>query len=143
LQGGENMVDQPQPTTNQPLQIQPDIRAFLESILDDAGMKTLEQDMREEMVRELFARLDQYITAVITQSLPPQYLDDFIKISDEKKSMAEIQQFLKDKLTNPEEVFTKAFADFRSMYLSNVTLARMAPDDNTLKPENKPVQNTN
>ena len=47
------------------------------------------------------------------------------------KPQAEIEQFLKDKMPNPQEVFANAFSEFRSLYLGNITAARNAPTSNT------------
>ena len=108
------------------LEIPSEVRTFLEGLLQDAGMTTLDDQMREEMVKELYARLDSYITSVIVDNLPAEYLDAFIKMNEEKKPKAEIEQFLKEKMSNATEVLAKAFADFRGLYLSNVTATRNA-----------------
>lgn len=113
-------------------QINPDVRSFLENLLKDAGM-TLDDQMREEMIKELYARLDNYITTAIIDNLPAENLEEFIKMNEEKKSKEELEQFLKNKMPNAQEVFAKAFADFRALYLGNVAVARNAP----AKPEPK------
>lgn len=118
------MQNQLLPQTSPSLEIPAEIRVFLESMLKDANMMTLDDDTREEMIKELFVRLDQYINSVIVDKLPPEYLDEFIKLNEEKKSKAEIEQYLKDKLPNNAEIFAKAFADFRQQYLGGVTLSR-------------------
>lgn len=110
------------------LQIPPEVRNFLEGILTDAGMTTLDSEMREEMIKELYARLDNYITAAIVSKLPPEYTEAFIRLNEEKKSQEEIQAFLQDKLPNAQETFALAFSEFRDLYLGNVTVARNAPE---------------
>lgn len=109
------------------LQIPPEIRNFLEGILTDAGMTTLDSEMREEMIKELYARLDNYITSAIVSKLPPEYSEEFIRLNEEKKSQEEIQQFLQDKLPNAQETFALAFSEFRDLYLGNVMVARNDP----------------
>ena len=109
------------------LQIPPEVRNFLEGILTDAGMTTLDDEMREEMIKELYARLDNYITSAIVSKLPSEYSEEFIRLNEEKKSQQEIQQFLQDKLPNAQETFALAFSEFRDLYLGNVTVARNAP----------------
>lgn len=119
------------PTNNpvQPkLEIPTEVRTFLEGLLNDAGMTTLDEGMHEEMVKELYARLDNYMTSVIVDNLPAEHLDAFIKMNEEKKPRNEVEQFLKEKMPNATEVFAKAFADFRDLYLGNVTVARNAPE---------------
>ncbi|MBI2622802.1 MAG: hypothetical protein HYW64_01780 [Candidatus Levybacteria bacterium] len=114
-------------TQNQPLQIPQEVRGFLESLLTDAGMTTLDETMREEMIKELYSRLDHFLTSKIIEVMPPEHLDEFIKLNEEKKSREEIEAYLKDKIPNSQEVFTKAFAEFRDLYLGNVAVARNAP----------------
>lgn len=111
------------------LEIPPEIRNLLEGMLKDANMVSLDDSMREEMIKELYARLDNYITTAIIDNLPPEHLEAFIKMNDEKKSKEEIEAFLKDKMPNTEEIFAKAFADFRQLYLGNVSLSRNAPSE--------------
>lgn len=111
------------------LQIPPEVRNFLEGILTDAGMTTLDDQMREEMIKELYARLDNYITSAIVSKLPPEHTEAFIRLNEEKKSQEEIQQFLQDKLPNAHETFALAFSEFRDLYLGNVTVARNAPSE--------------
>lgn len=119
-----------QTTTQQAnqLEIPSEVRTFLEGLLTDAGMTTLDEGMRGEMVKELYARLDNYMTSVIVDNLPAEHLDAFIKMNEEKKPRNEVEQFLKEKMPNTQEVFAKAFADFRDLYLGNVTVARNAPE---------------
>lgn len=109
------------------LEIPPEVRSFLEGILQDANMATLDDAMREEMINELFARLDSYMTSVIVDKMPPEHLDEFIKMNEEKKPRQEIETYLKEKMPNAQDVLTRAFMDFREMYLKNVTVARNAP----------------
>lgn len=116
------------------LEIPGEIRTFLEGLLADSGMQIVDNEMHEEMIKELFARLDNFITSTIMDNLPPDQLEAFIKLNEEGKSRAEVEQFLKDKIPNTQEVMTKAFMEFRDLYLGNVTAARNAPgkpDDNT------------
>ena len=113
--------------------IDPQVRTFIEGLLTDAGMTAVDDTMREEMIKELYVRLDNYLASVIAESLPQEHFDDFIKMNEEKKSREEVEKFLQDKVPNVNEVFTKAFADFRAMYLGNVAVARNAPPEEEAK----------
>jgi hypothetical protein len=104
-------------------QIPQEIKNFLESILNDANMSA-EGTLREEMIKELYARLDEYLTNVIVDKMPAEHLEAFIKINEEGKSKEEIDTFLRSNLPNAQEVFTNAFADFRDLYLNNVYVSR-------------------
>lgn len=111
----------------QNLEIPADIRKFLEGILQDANMTSLDETMREEMVKELYARLDSYLTSTIVRNLPPENLEEFTKMNEQKRPQPEIEQYLKDHLPNSQEVLSQAFMEFRELYLGNVGVARSAP----------------
>lgn len=112
---------------NQPLQISTEIRTFLEGLLQDAGMTTLDAEMKEEMVKELYVRLDNFITTAIMDNLPPEKLEEFTKMAEEKKTMSEMQDYLRTNIPKAEDVFAKALLEFRDLYLGNVAVARNAP----------------
>lgn len=119
------------------LEIPQEIRNFLDGLLKDANMTALDENMREEMIKELYARLDNFITTAIIDNLPPEHLDEFIKLNEEKKPQTEIEQFLKDKMPNSQEVFSSAFSEFRDLYLGNVSLSRNAPAPNAANSSDK------
>lgn len=92
-------------------------------------MTALDDTMHEEMIKELYARLDNYMASVIAENLTPQDAEEFIKINEAKKDRSEIEKFLKDKVPNVNDVFAKAFMDFRDLYLGGVTIARNKPSN--------------
>lgn len=117
----------PEDQTTQQISSDPvpqEIRGFLESLLEDAGMVSLDNQMHEEMIRELYARLDQHIISTVIENLSPQKIEEFIKMNEEKRPQAEIEQYLKENLPNAQDVFTKAFVGFRELYLGNVSIAK-------------------
>lgn len=121
------MDDQQASQPNQQLTIPVEVKNYLESLLQDAGMTTLDADMKEEMIKELYVRLDNYLTSTIVNNLPPENMEEFIKMNEEKKSQAEIELYLKDKVPNSRDIFAQAFMEFRDLYLGNVTVARNTP----------------
>lgn len=108
---------------DQQAQIPQEIRSFLEGLLIDANM-TLTDSMREEMIKELYVRLDNFITGIIIDTLPSPHLDTFLKMNEEKKPQPEIEAFLKEKMPNYQEVFRNAFTQFRDLYLGNIAASR-------------------
>lgn len=109
------------------LEIPSEVRTFLEGLVQDSGMLNLEAETREEMIKELYARLDNFITSTIIDNMPPEYVEEFIKMTEQNKSKAEIEGYLKSKVPNAEEILAKAFIEFRNLYLGNITVARNAP----------------
>jgi Mg/Co/Ni transporter MgtE len=108
-------------------QIPTEIVSFLDGLLQDAGMTSLDKEMHDEMIKELFARLDNYLTATLVEKLTPEDTETFIKMNEEKKSKEEVEKFLQEKLPNAQETMTNAFMEFRDLYLGNVVAQRNAP----------------
>lgn len=120
-------MDDSNTNRSQSQDIPADIRSFLEGILQDANMTSLDSGMHEEMIKELYARLDSFLTATLIRNLPPENLEEFTKMNEQQKSRGEVEQYLKDHLPNAQEVLTQAFMEFRDLYLGNTTVARSAP----------------
>lgn len=122
----------PQNTTTQ---IPPEIKTFLEGLLQDAGMLNLDESMHQEMINELYARLDNFIASTIIDNLPAESVEEFIQMNEQKKPQAEIEQYLRDKMPNSEDTMSKAFMDFRDLYLGNVAVSRNAPASSDSSPD--------
>lgn len=118
------------PSSYQRVEIPADVRSFLDGILKDANMSILDEETHEDMLQELYQRLDNFLASIVVQNLPPEHLEQFIKMNEEKKSREEVQQFLQEKVPNIQEVFARAFMEFRDLYLGNVAVQRNAPGDN-------------
>lgn len=119
-------------STNQPtpVEIPQEIRAFLEALLNDANITALDEAGREEMIKELYARLDNFLTAKLVDNLPPDQLENFIQMNEQGKSRPEVEEFLKSNIPNFSDVFTNAFMEFRDLYLGNVAVAKNEPASN-------------
>lgn len=120
-------MDNQQPHVQKSAHITPEIRTFLESLLQDAGMTSLNEAMHEQMISELFVRLDNFIAASIVDHMPSENLEAFIKLNESGASKDEIEKFVQEKIPNAEEFFANTFLEFRELYLGNVALQRHAP----------------
>lgn len=116
-----------QDNTDMYSKIPDDVKIFLESILMDAGMTTLDAQGKDDMIRELYTRLDSYLVNTIVDNMPEDALDEFTKINETSKDREEIEKFIKEKVPNSEEIFARAFLEFRDLYLGNVELVKHAP----------------
>ena len=128
---------------NKGLVIPPDINVFLTGLLEDAGITPVDEIMKEELITELFARLDNFITTTIIDNMPEEHIDAFLKMNEDKKPQKEIEEFLKGKMPNYQTVFAQAFSDFRDLYLSNVTVARQAPKNENTNDSQQKIKLTN
>lgn len=118
------MNDQAAQTTQQAVAVPAEIRGFLEGLLKDANMSALDDSMREEMINELYVRLEQFLTGKIIDKLPPDKVEEFIKMNEDNKPQTEIQEYLQANIPSAPEMMTNAFMEFRNLYLGNVAVAR-------------------
>ena len=114
----------------------PEINSYLEGIMLDANIKTADEETKDEMLKELFARFDNFMTSSIVENLKEEDMDEFIKMGAEKKPREEIEKFITDKIPDATEVFSQAMMEFRDLYLGSVAVARNTPeqDSPTLDP---------
>lgn len=112
--------------------IPPQILAFLESMLLDANMTTLDQETHNQMLQELFLRLDNFMLSTIVENLPPDKLEEFTKLSDGGKPREELEDYLRGNIPNSEEVFVQSMLDFRDLYLGNVQMVKDQRSDKNI-----------
>jgi len=100
-------------------------------------MTSSDEIMHEEMIKELFARFDNFMTSSIVENLKDEDMEEFIKMGEEKKPKEEIEKFIMDKIPNASEVFSQAMMEFRDLYLGNVAVARNAPEHDTCSTDSR------
>jgi hypothetical protein len=108
-----------------------EIRDFLDELLKDGNMTSLDQAMHDEMIVELYTRLDDYMIGTITEQLPKDQLEEFTKMAEDGKNRDELQEYLKSNIPDATNVFAKAMIDFRNLYLGSVDDARDAQAEST------------
>lgn len=128
LQSNQSM--QPSTKANQTMQIPQEVRPFLESLLEDAQM-TLDDEMKEDMLQELYVQLDNFLAANVLDVLPEDKKEPFISLNEKAADQEEINQFIRDSIPNSEEFFAQAFDEFREMYLGKIATFRSIPSVQT------------
>lgn len=108
------------------LEIPAEIRNFLDGLLTDAGMMDLDEAMHEEMIKELYERLDKFMLTTIVESLPGEKLTEFTKMAEGGKGREELEIYLKANIPEADKVFARAMLAFRDLYLGNVAVSRNA-----------------
>lgn len=112
------------PDSQNPITIPQETRTFLEGLLRDGGMSNLDEQTTEDMIQELFIRLDSYMTGAIIDNLDQPNVEAFIKLAESGADQNTIQEFLKDKIPNAQDIFTNAMLTFRDLYLGKVQEGR-------------------
>lgn len=111
-------------------QIPQDLRDFLSSLINEAGI-TVDEQTHNQVIKELYVQLDNYILSTIVEELPSDNLEEFTQMAEEGKGREELEKYLSDHIPNSQEVFARALIDFKDLYLGNVAVARSAPTENT------------
>lgn len=93
------------------------ITAFLEKVLDDGGMRDVEPEVRQQMLKDLRVRMENAIFGMIVTKLPEQDLPKLDQMIEAKESQLAIQRFLRERISNLDEVTAQAMLDFRSHYV--------------------------
>jgi hypothetical protein len=104
------------PLTQPFMDIPPEVITVLETVLEDAGMKSSDEQMDYEALKELHDRLEVIMYFEILTYLPGHHLDAFIKMNDENISRRDIDRFLQENMPDAEKVFAGAIAKFRAYY---------------------------
>lgn len=116
-------------------EIPAEIRAFLQGIMEEAHVIVVDDQEKEQVIQYLFDRLDKYIAAKIIENMSAEDTEAFIKMNEEKKPQEEIDVFLQEHMKDPQEVFSRAFVDFRDFYLTGQPNAGQ-PDTSGKNPTN-------
>lgn len=109
-----------------------EIKTYLEGLLVDAGITSLDEKGKEQMVKELYLRLDNYLMTVIVEAIPEDKIDAFLELQKQDKTKQELEQYIVDNIPDSQQVFTKAFGDFRDLYLQKVAEAKENKPDTTI-----------
>ena len=95
-----------------------EIRNYLESLIAEANVAVFDEKTKEDLISYLFDKLDKFLAAKIVENMSEADTQEFIKLNQEKKSKEEIDAYIDAHMQNPQEVFTRAFIDFRDFYLT-------------------------
>lgn len=95
-----------------------EIRNYLESLIQEANVAVYDDKTKEDLVYYLFDKLDKFLAVKIVENMSADDTKEFVRLNQEKKSKEEIDTFIDQHMQNPQEVFTRAFVDFRDFYLT-------------------------
>ncbi len=95
---------------------------FIDELIKRRNFPDLTPEVREELKKDVMERLDSYILDRIIDLLSEEDSEQFVEMMKEKKSIEELQQFVKGHIDNYESFMKETFADFASSYLSNESI---------------------
>ena len=106
-----------------------EVQPYLEGLLADAGITPVDDAMKEGMMKDLYVRLDNFLASAILDNMPADQVEAFIQLNEKKATKEEIDGFLQKHLPSAQDVFAKAFVEFRDLYLGNTALVNHAPSE--------------
>ena len=89
---------------------------FLNQILDDAGMTDLPPEVRQQMLVDLRARLEDRFLATIISVLKEDQLTQFRELT-EQGAEDKVAEFINTNIPNSQELFAQAMVTFKEQYL--------------------------
>jgi hypothetical protein len=111
------------PNSNQPqppaTMIDPSIRLFLDDLLDEKGIFFSSPETREQMIQDLYLRLQKFFLLTLAQELSPADGNQLAQMIENQAPESTIQAFLQLKIPNLQDKLVELFLTFRSIYLSN------------------------
>jgi hypothetical protein len=93
------------------------VNDFLEALLDEAGMDTMSVEVREQMLKDLHARLQDRFFGDVVINLSESDLTEFRTMTDSGASQEKLEKFIEEHIPNAPEVFAKSMMTFRNDYL--------------------------
>ena len=93
------------------------VEDFLQALLTEAGMDTVSAEVKEQMLTDLRARLQDRLFGTIVMNLSDGKLSEFRELVDNGGSQDELEKFVDANVPNSAEVFAQAMMTFRSDYL--------------------------
>jgi hypothetical protein len=86
-------------------------------MLSDAGMDTMPANVQEQMLSDLYARLEDWVFGYVLKNLNDDEITKYREMVEAGASQEDLQKFLDEKIPNAKEVFAQAMLDFRKSYL--------------------------
>jgi len=83
------------------------------SLLEELGLSTLPREKQEELVMKMTEVLLKKIFIETMEKLKEKDQEEYAKMIEEKASPEAIDNFLKEKISNYEQVFEKIVAEFK------------------------------
>lgn len=97
------------------------LEQFVEGLIDERKYPDLVPEAKEEMKKDLFIRLDDFIAARIIAALSDTDVLEYEKLLQEKKPEEEVQQFVSSKIPDFVNFLSAVMLEFRAVYLGIIS----------------------
>ena len=96
-----------------------EIKGFLEGILVDGGMLELNQQVRAQMLSDLYTALDGDLYQLILKDLSPEAAGDLNALIEKKAEVPEVQKFLMEQIPDIASKTGELLKDFKGYYVAH------------------------
>ncbi len=93
------------------------VQDFLKAMMVDAGLDTLPANVQDQMLSDLYARLEDWMFGHVLSVLNDEQLTEYRELLESKASQEKLEEFLNKHVPNAADVFAAAMLDFRKSYL--------------------------
>lgn len=95
-----------------------DLREFAERLLVEKNLSNVDDEIKEQMKKDLVERLEDRINVIILERMPPEKLEEFEVVVDEADS-EEINRFCVANIPDLDQIVAAELISFRTTYLAN------------------------
>ena len=100
-----------------PYQIPPEYDLYLDRLISDAHKGNLTDNLKEEIKRDLYGRLENFLLTSFIQAMPNDAADKFDELMNSTPDQADVQNFLRQNIENIDQVSAGALLEFKDVYL--------------------------
>jgi uncharacterized protein DUF5663 len=90
---------------------------FITNLIDQRGYEEAPQEIKEQLSKDLKARLDKFVVSRTVAEFADKEVDEFEKMLDEDKPTEELTQFAKSHIPDYQTFMTTTLLLFRDAYL--------------------------
>ena len=98
--------------------LSPSLDKFVDELLAAQGINQLEPEVRDQLVQDLTARLNDRLEAAMVAELPEEKLPELEIILDKPAAAEELQKFFAENITDLPADLARELAAFRQSYLN-------------------------
>ena len=95
------------------------ISKFVNDIIKAKNFRALDDDVRNQLEKNLKNRLLDQIDRAVIEVLPEKKIDGLSDLLDRKASQQEIQQYVANCGINTQKIVLETMLRFRALYLGN------------------------
>lgn len=95
------------------------ISKFVNDIIKAKNFRALDDDVRNQLEKDLKNRLLDQIDRAVIEVLPEKKIDGLSELLDRKASQQEIQQYVANCGINTQKIVLETMLRFRALYLGN------------------------